>query len=147
MTIAEMTIKYNTSVPIHNQPQITSSTDSYKAFLEIWDLDSIEMIESAYILCLSRSNKILGYKRVSIGSSSGTIFDAKHMLQYALLSNASSIIVAHNHPSGNLNPSETDIIQTRKLKEAAKLLDITLFDHIIVCTNDRYYSFADEGIL
>jgi len=87
---------------------------------------------------------LLGIYPLSKGGVSGTMVDVKLLLASAIKANTSSIIVAHNHPSGNLKPSENDLRLTRRIKEGAKLLDITLLDHVIV-TKDTYYSFADDG--
>lgn len=81
------------------------------------------------------------------GGITGTVIDVRIILQYALKSNACSIIVSHNHPSGNLEPSNADIQITKKIKEAAKLMDISLLDHLIITTGDKYYSMADKGMI
>jgi len=98
------------------------------------------------VLCLNRANRILGWAKVSQGGLTGTVADPKLIYQIALKSNASSIIIAFNHPSGNLNPSESDIQLTRKLKEAGLMLDLPVLDHLII-SSEGYYSFADEGLL
>jgi len=95
---------------------------------------------------LNRSNSLLGVARVAVGGTSGTIADPKVIYQLALKVNASSIIVSHNHPSGNLKPSDMDEKLTRKLKSAGTFLDISFLDHLIL-TSEAYYSFADEGSL
>jgi len=81
---------------------------------------------------------------VSVGGLTGTIVDVRNILQTALKANACSVILAHNHPSGNPNPSEADIQITRRVNEAAKIMDIQVLDHLILLT-EGYYSFADEG--
>jgi DNA repair protein RadC len=83
----------------------------------------------------------------SEGGVSGTVDDIKIILQYAIKSNASSIIVAHNHPSGNKEPSEADIQTTRKIREAVYYLNLTLLDHLILIPEEEYYSMADNGII
>jgi DNA repair protein RadC len=105
-----------------------------------------EHVEEFVIICLNRANRIPGRARVSSGGLSGTVADPKVIFQIGLKSNASSIILAHYHPSGNLQPSETDIRLTRKNKEAGLILDLQVLDHIIL-TCKGYYSFADEGTL
>ncbi len=102
--------------------------------------------EEFYVVLLSRSNHILKAIQISKGGVSGTFVDAKIIFKYALEELASGIILCHNHPSGNLNPSKADIDLTSKIKKAAESLDIAILDHIIV-TDTTYYSFADEGIL
>lgn len=95
---------------------------------------------------LNKSNKILNYKIISSGGLTGTVADPRMILKAALEEGATSIVLCHNHPSGNLKPSVADEILTRKIKDGAALIDIRLVDHIIV-SNEGYYSFADEGML
>lgn len=102
--------------------------------------------EEFWILFLNRSNKVISRMKLSQGGISGTVTDVRVIMKKAIESLASGIIVCHNHPSGNLNPSEADTRITRKIKEAGELLDIQLLDHLIISEND-YYSFADNGAL
>lgn len=111
-----------------------------------FDADKIEWVESFIAIALSKSNKVLGFYKVSQGGITGTVADPRVILQFALLSNATTLIIAHNHPSGNITPSRQDEELTKKIKTAASYFDIRLLDHIIV-TSESYYSFADEGIL
>jgi len=115
--------------------------------MENWDLDSIEYIEEFKLLLLNRSNSVLGIMPVSKEGLSGTVTDVRLIFQGDIKANASGIIVCHNHPSGNLNPSESDIKITQKIKEAGNLMDIQLLDHLILTMNGSYYSFADNGLL
>ena len=126
--------------------QISSSKDGYNVFREIFNADTIDWVEEAIVLCLNRANKVVGFYKLSVGGMSGTVMDPKIVFTVALNCGASSIIVAHNHPSGNLNPSDADVRITQKLKGAGELLDIQLLDHIII-TDEGYYSFGDEGKL
>jgi DNA repair protein RadC len=100
--------------------------------------------EEFWVLYLNRSNKIIDKMKISQGGIAGTVTDIRMILKSALEKLASSIILCHNHPSGNIKPSENDIQVTKKLKEAASLMDISVLDHIIV-TDSAYFSFADEG--
>jgi DNA repair protein RadC len=109
-------------------------------------MDTIELQEEFKVLLLNRANMILGIYNLSKGGVFGTIVDIKLLLAAAIKSNASSMIVAHNHPSGNLKPSVSDKRLTKKIKEGAKLLDVELLDHLIV-TKLFYYSFSDDGLL
>lgn len=123
--------------------QVKSSKDAYNYLYEyLSDLPH----EEFYVVLLSRSNKIVGHECISRGGVSGTVADAKLIFLPALQKLASGIILAHNHPSGNLKPSNADISLTRKIKRGAEHLDITLFDHLII-GDAGYYSFADEGLL
>ena len=97
-------------------------------------------------MLMNRANKVLGIFELSTGGVSGTVADPKIIFVAALKGGASGIIVAHNHPSGNLTASQSDIDLTRKLKEAGKFLEIQLLDHVIV-TTEGYFSFADEGLI
>ena len=102
--------------------------------------------EEFWVLFLNRSNRIIGRMRLSQGGISGTVTDVRMVMKKAIEYLASGIIIGHNHPSGNLNPSESDSRITTKIKEAGSMIDIQLLDHIIIADND-YYSFADNGIL
>ena len=102
--------------------------------------------EEIWMILLNRSNKIIKTELVGRGGVTGTVADVRLMMKTAVEHLASSVIVAHNHPSGNLNPSDSDIQLTKKIKEAAKLFDMQLVDHVIV-GDASYLSFADEGLL
>ncbi len=102
--------------------------------------------EEFWIILLKRNNEVIGKELVSRGGVSGTFVDAKILFKKALEKLASNVILVHNHPSGNLKPSHHDITLTSKLRDAGKLLDIAVIDHLIF-TNTNYYSFADEGLL
>ncbi len=102
--------------------------------------------EEFWIVLLSRSNSVLSRHLISKGGQSGTIADPKIIFQTALENHAASIILSHNHPSGNLKPSQADISLTRKLCEAGGLLDMPVLDHLIFA-NQSFFSFADEGMM
>jgi DNA repair protein RadC len=102
--------------------------------------------EEFWVLLLNRANRLTKKKRVSEGGVSGTVADPKIIFKLAIDELASGIIVCHNHPSGNLKPSDSDINLTKKLKEAGKVLEIAVLDHIIVA-HHQYFSFADEGLI
>ncbi|HCM76708.1 MAG TPA: hypothetical protein DIS90_10020 [Cytophagales bacterium] len=102
--------------------------------------------EEFWVLLFNRANRLIKKKRISEGGVSGTVADPKIIYKLALEELASGIIVVHNHPSGNLTASQSDITLTKKLKEAGKVLEVQLLDHIIVA-GQKYFSFADEGIL
>lgn len=102
--------------------------------------------EEFWVILLNRANRVIRKKRVSEGGVSGTVADPKIIFKLAVDELASGIIVVHNHPSGNLKPSESDINLTKKIKEAGKVLEIAMLDHLIIA-HDRYFSFADEGLI
>ncbi|HEY8367083.1 MAG TPA: DNA repair protein RadC [Bacteroidia bacterium] len=122
---------------------ISSSDDAYECLAPMI-ADSPH--EQFVVMFLNRANKVLEIKAHSSGGLTGTIVDVKLILKEAILISASGIIVAHNHPSGNLNPSKSDIDLTQKIKNAASIMEISLLDHLIV-TGDRYFSFRDSGLL
>ena len=143
--IAEIKIAYTSPID-KDIIKITTSEKAYDVLLQLWDQNILELQEEFKLLLLNRSNNVLGIYNMSKGGVSGTIVDLKIIFATALKCVASSIVLAHNHPSGNLSPSSCDIELTKKIKQAGELLDIKVLDHIIV-TKNGYYSFADHGIL
>ena len=143
--LSEIFVSYSPRVKPSELPKITKSEEAMACFRQIWS-DKMNYREEAYMLLLNRCNKVLGYSLLSVGGTSGTVVDIKVIYQTALKSNAHAIVIAHNHPSGNLKPSETDIRITKEIKEAGKLLGIQLLDHLIL-TDEGFYSFADEGMI
>ena len=131
------------SSEVREKPKITSSQDSYNyIYSEMADLEH----EEFYVLYLNRANFVVAHRHISSGGISGTVADIKIILKHGIEILATSMIAAHNHPSGNVKPSQADIELTKKLKEAAKLIDIILLDHLIL-GEKKYYSFADEGMI
>ena len=146
--VAEVTLTYLTKVKPSDRLVVSCSRDAHKIFFDSWDHYTIEHKETVKMLLLNRANKVLGITTLSEGGISGSLMDVRMIYQYALKGNASGIIIAHNHPSGNVNPSESDQKITNKIKEAGNLLDIQLLDHIILTVEREIYrSFADEGQL
>jgi DNA repair protein RadC len=143
---AEIQLTYKSNVKPSLRPKITGSKDAHQVLNETWDNSKMEFVEQFKAMFLNRANKVLGILEVSTGGVSGTVADPKLIFAAAIKSNASGIIVAHNHPSGNLKPSQADIDLTKKLREAGKFLELQLLDHIIM-TTEGYYSFADEGLI
>lgn len=141
--IAEIQVSYKTKLKTSERRKIVSSKDAEIVFRNLWS-DDMELREEFYILLLNRSNQVLGWYKLSQGGIAGTVVDPKLIFSIALKGLASGIILAHNHPSGNLQPSETDIQLTNRLKQAGKVLEILVLDHLIL-TNESYYSFTDEG--
>lgn len=121
-------------------------TSSKSAFILLEPLMSDLTHEEFWVLYLDRANHIIDKVKISQGGTTGTVMDVKIIIKQALDKLTQAIIIAHNHPSGNRKPSNSDIQVTNKIKEAAAFFDINLLDHIIVANND-YFSFADEGIL
>ncbi len=139
----ELGRRRNSSVVDSDSMKITASSDAYRIIRpELEDLQH----EEFFIMLLNRSNVVTKKEQVSRGGMNSTIVDPKIVFKIAVSNGASGIILAHNHPSGAVKPSEQDIRLTKKLKEGADVLDIALLDHIIVGAN-TYFSFADEGLV
>ncbi|MEA5139204.1 RadC family protein [Arcicella rigui] len=125
------------------KPRIKSSSDAYEVLRPyLSDLSH----EEFWIILLNRANEVIKCEKISSGGVSGTVADPKIIFKYALENLASAIILSHNHPSGNLSPSQADRDLTKKLKAAGNNLDIPVLDHLIF-TDKTYFSFVDEGIL
>jgi DNA repair protein RadC len=143
--VSEVILTYKTKVNPKDRSRVTSSKDAYNLLFDSWNKNTIEYFEEFKILLLNRSNAVLGIFSISKGGISGTVTDVRIIFQSVLKSNASGIIICHNHPSGNENPSDSDRRITQKIKEAGNLMDIQLLDHIIILPVEGYYSFADDG--
>ena len=146
MELNKYEIRRTDTKMIEHEDKIRSSSDAIKIIKEFVEKDLLEVQESFWTLFLNRSNKVIGYTELSRGGLAGTVVDLKLLAFQAVNLLASSIIMIHNHPSGNLEPSIQDKKITEKAKEALKLLDIEVLDHIIINTND-HYSFINNGIL
>ena len=144
--VAEVELVYKTTVKPSQRPKINSVKDCYQLLKELWNENTIEMQEEFKVMLLNRGNKVIGVYEASAGGLTGTVADPRLILAAAIKSLAVSIILSHNHPSGNLKPSRADEELTQKLKVAASYHDIKVIDHIII-TSEGYYSFADEGLL
>ncbi len=125
------------------KPQIRCSTDIAEYLKSAFQDLAYEIFAVVY---LNRANKIVHFEIISRGGITGTVADPRLILKFALEHNATSIVLSHNHPSGNLQPSKADEDITSKINHAAAFLDIKLLDHIIV-SNEGYFSFMDEGLL
>ena len=143
-SIAEVQISYSSHVKAKDRMKVTGSKDAADAFRIFWP--AYEHIEFSYMLMLNRQNQILGYHQLSKGGMTGAVVDVRVIFQVALKSCATSLILAHNHPSGNLDVSDADRKITNQIKQAGVILDIPLLDHLIM-TTDSYLSMADEGLL
>ncbi|MBX2842897.1 MAG: JAB domain-containing protein [Flammeovirgaceae bacterium] len=144
--IAEVKVSYTPNVPTSKLFKIACSKDAYHLLKANWDMDRIGFVEDFKIILLNRANKVMGIFHAFSGGASGVVADPKVIFATALKAGSCGILASHNHPSGNLKPSQQDIQLTNKLKEAGKFLDLPLLDHIII-TPENYYSFADEGML
>ena len=127
------------------QIKITNSKDSAD-FIRKFYSDDLEIFESFFLLLLNRNNNTIGYAKISQGGITGTVVDVKIVAKYVVDSLASAVVLCHNHPSGNIKPSNADKDITDKIKKVLTLMDTTVLDHIIL-TADSYFSFADEGLI
>ncbi|MCB0651501.1 MAG: JAB domain-containing protein [Saprospiraceae bacterium] len=143
--VTEVKLVYYNKVNAKDRPQLKSSFDAYEVLAANWDEGTISLYEEFYILLLDRGNRVMGRYLVSQGGLTGTVVDPKMIFAAALKGRAASIILAHNHPSGNLKPSKADKNLTRNLIQAGKFLEIPVLDHLILAPDGGYYSFADEG--
>jgi DNA repair protein RadC len=142
-TLSEIHVSYKPGLT-SSKTTITNSRDAYEILRDLFSADTISLQEQFIILYLNRANKVMGSYQLSKGGITGTIADVRLILSVALKTLATGLILAHNHPSGNLKPSEADKQITNKIRQAAKLLDIELLDHIII-SSEGYYSFMDDG--
>ena len=144
-TIANLELKAKKTPSNFEKVKIISSNDAFKVIKQFY-FDDIDIFESFFILCLNRNNQTIAYAKISQGGVTGTVVDIKLIAKYAIDCLASGVILAHNHPSGNLKPSNEDLAITKRIKEGLKILDISVLDHLIL-TSQGYLSFGDEGIL
>lgn len=142
--VADVRVDVYPRIPKSQWPVVQASKDAYDHFRNIWQ--GVNYRETMMAMFLNRSNKVIGVKEISTGGISATIVDVRLIFQAALGCNATNIILAHNHPSGNLEYSDADKSLTEKVKKAGDILDIKLLDHLIL-TDEGYYSFADKGLI
>jgi DNA repair protein RadC len=145
--VNEIGISYKERTDISASPIILSSSDAAELLFEYWDKNTITLNESFIILLLNNSNKVKGIYKMSIGGITGTLVDIRILFATVLKTLSTGIILAHNHPSGKLQASNSDIELTKKIKKAAKLFDVAVLDHLIITPNGDYYSFADNHII
>jgi DNA repair protein RadC len=139
-------IKVKVSVTKGDRVTITSPEKMVEVMRSIFNADTILWTEEVIMVCLNRANDVVGYYRVSSGGFSGTVLDPRVVMTIALQNACSSIILAHNHPSGNLKPSDGDRSITEKIKNACAFFDMKLLDHLII-TDESYYSFNENGLI
>ena len=142
--VAEVELSYRNRVPNKDRKRVMDSYSAYKILRNNFSDDTIDYRETFKVLYLNQNCQILGCYTISEGGITNTLADIRMILQGALLTNAVSMILAHNHPSGSIRPSRQDDALTRKIVEAANLMDIKVNDHIIL-TNEEFYSYCDEG--
>lgn len=144
MEVAEISVSYSTNKA--DIIKLTNCKSTFDFILSQWNLDIIEFQEECKVILFNRANFVLGVYELSKGGISGTVVDIRIVLSVALKCNASGIVLVHNHPSGNLIPSEPDKQITRRLKDACDLLGFNLLDHYIISKYD-FYSFKQNGFI
>ncbi len=144
--VEEIELVYKTKVKTSERPHIRCSENAYHLLLANWDANTIDLFEEGKIILLNQANRVLSLFPVSKGGITGTVMDPRLIFTAALKRGACSLMLAHNHPSGNLKPSRADEDLTYKCRDAGKLLDIRVIDHIIV-SSEGYFSFADSGLM
>jgi DNA repair protein RadC len=142
--VSEIQVSYKPNKTISSK--ITTSFDVVQIIRKFWNEETIEMQEEVKVILLNNSNCVLGIYNLSKGGMTSSLVDVRLILSVALKCLATGIILVHNHPSGNLKPSSADLNIVKKLHESCKLMDITLFDSVII-TKESYMSFADDGLL
>ena len=143
--VAEIEISYQPQ--INDAKIISSSEDAYNILIEHFPKNTIALQERFVALYLNRANQFLGVYQLSKGGITGTVVDIKILLSIALKIAASNIIIAHNHPSGNLKPSNADIELTNRIVKACSYIDVILLDHLIISPNQNFFSFKDDGTI
>ena len=142
--VAEVQVSYK---PTHDRTvKITSSDDAHRVLRQMWDAEMLEIQEQFCVLFMNNANEVIGFRCLHTGTTTASMVDLKLLLSLCCKMLAHSIIIAHNHPSGNTKVSAADKSMTWKIKDAARMLDITLHDHIIL-TAETYVSLADRGII
>lgn len=146
MEVAEVKVSYSNKIKAEDRVTVNNGKEAYEVFKKVFPTDLIDYQEVFYILLLNRANQVLGHRMVSMGGVSKTAVDPKIIFSVALLAHATSVILAHNHPSSTLRPSHADIELTKNLIEGGKLLEIVVADHVIL-TSEGYYSMSEKGII
>ena len=144
--VSEVDLIYKSKVKASQRIRIKGSHDCYKIFSGLWEDGKMDLIEQFKVLYLNRANAIVGLYEVSSGGLTGTVADPRLILVGALKVITCNMVLAHNHPSGNLKPSRSDEELTQKIKYACEFHEIKVLDHLIM-GNEGYFSFADEGLL
>ena len=142
--LSEITIQYASNYSSADSPRITTPEAAFSYLMRIWNRDTLDLREEFIVVPLSVSKASLGWCKIGIGNKKSTIVDITQLVALAILSNADSLLIAHNHPSGNLIPSRADIRLTRQVQEALRLHSITLVEHMII-TRNGWYSIMTES--
>lgn len=144
--VAEIELTYTPRIKVSDLPKVSNSREVYQLLFDTWDKTKLQFVEQFKVMLLNRAGRVLGICTLTTGTVAYTIVDPKLVFAVALKANACRIIIAHNHPAGNLIPSNSDQALTNRIKEAGRILEVLVEDHIIVSA-EGYYSFSDEGAL
>lgn len=144
--VNEIQITYKNTLHYADRKTISSSESAYSVLKAFYNPETIDHREESWALYMNTGNQVLAVLQISLGGITGTNMDVRVIFQAALKLNATTIVISHNHPSGNLMPSDADRATTKRIEEAAKVLDMRLLDHLII-TSGGYRSFADKGDL
>ena len=142
-TVSEIEIKYTPAIKKQDRVKITNSQKAYNTFLNNWNHNTVELYEEFKVMLLNKANEVIGISTIAKGGMSSCLVDLKLLFALTLKSASPVIILAHNHPSGNLKPSDADKRIYEKVKKASEYLDIQILDNMII-TKDGYYSFIDS---
>lgn len=141
-----LSVSLNKNVILEELPIIKNTIDTVLILRELYTKDTFLWKEEVILLCLNMNRQIIGYHKVSLGGMTSSVLDVRTIFTVAIQSLAVAIIITHNHPSGNKNPSTQDIQITEQIKKAGDILNIPLLDHIIITQND-YFSFKSNRML
>ena len=144
--ISQVQLVYRRKIKANDRPKIRKSEDAFALFRENWNDLTINLFEEFKVMLIDRNNRCMGISTIAMGGVSGLYVDNKIIFGLALKARACNLILAHNHPSGNLTPSKADIRLTEHICKAGELLDINVLDHIIL-TDEGYVSFSKEGLI
>lgn len=145
IVIGEMKVVYTSKQDVVKRPRIAGSEDAVRFCKELYDPGTIEHHEEFWCVYLNRCNGVIGWAKIGMGSAAACTVCPRMVMQYALLANASGIILTHNHPSGSVQPSRADDQVTERIKECAKVFDVQVVDHVIIAPFGGWYSYADMG--
>ncbi len=142
--IPEITLSYKIGLRMSDRPSVTCVEDAHEIFRQVWDDNKLDLLEEGKVMLLNRANRVIGICNLSSGGITGTVMDTRHVFAAALKANACQIILAHNHPSDNPNPSNADRALTEKMKTVGECHDIKVVDHLIICRSGCYSVMSDE---
>lgn len=146
MNISEIKVEFEPEFKVSKRPKINSSSDAYKVLMQVWDKGLMGFLEEFKVILLNNSNRVLGIIDLARGGKDFVLVDIRIIFSIALKAAATKIILAHNHPSGELKPSTHDKEITDKIMQSGELLNIKVCDHLII-TSDSYISMKEEGFM